>query len=877
MKKLINFMLSLSIVLPTTLFVVSCNIGELSSNKFLSSLKDFDWEKDSRGNDINVPTVSVDYLLKNESDFNFEESNEIVEPNFKGSYFDYDVLDTNFKESSSLTKQAVTGVPINKIYSSGNTWAEFGITSKARKGLRANTILEWNNNKDIDLKYGMSTEKLQKRTKTALKSVETQDERISFGDIRDHSRVNGSYQATNVGTRNTFEKTISNYQYRDYLFDWGQHGNISPPAADVIDAGHINGTPVFGLIFLSGYGGLSRNDVADFLEKNSDGTYKIVDVLIDMAITYGFDGWFFNDEANGGWPHGTVTSSNYAFDVVKQYRDKTKNSNDEKKKNLKLAYYKDSATYDQVNGTPVYGDYVKTAEYADIAQLDFRVSPDTNNRYLTDNKINPNKVHNLIELSANYGFIGNYDFRNLVYGKASTNPDENEYNKNIYQSFSSFSGAGSGEFGSQAFQIANKNVDLTNYQQRLNSFLYAQQVANLYENYMFSGLNSSLSSKDKGLNANYRNNVSNMIKADPRIDTGNEKVDDNNPIYKVYDYKENNGLISNSFGIGNIIQEFTTINDENLADKGGIKSNFSLGNGITFLNRNKEGKLLTKTSNYPWTNRRFTDLNPTYNFDMKQNNQNNLSSLPITGGLNGFYDYYDIYQKGNSLAFGGQLKLDGSITEGTWKANSIYDWNIMGSNLSKDSYDISFIVKASHDNKVLNDVIKNINVLTTFTNDGKREIIESHKPVIENLEDGWSRITIKNIATSKEKTLAKIGLKINVNDNTQFKFNVGEFNISKTTNPYKGAKVKKLSSEAIITRGNGNTNVRLEWETDNNNYDYFEVYYNLVNKWYRVGESKIKAAYIPNLPFNENMLKIGLRPVTQDGENNTLSIFKIKL
>jgi len=45
-----------------------------------------------------------------------------------------------------------------------------------------------------------------------------------------------------------------------------------------------------------------------------------------------------------------------------------------------------------------------------------------------------------------------------------------------------------------------------------------------------------------------------MIKADPRIDTGNEKVDDNNPIYKVYDYKENNGLIFNSFGIGNIIQ-----------------------------------------------------------------------------------------------------------------------------------------------------------------------------------------------------------------------------------------------------------------------------------------------------------------------------------
>lgn len=181
-----------------------------------------------------------------------------------------------------------------------------------------------------------------------------------------------------------------------------------------------------------------------------------------------------------------------------------------------------------------------------------------------------------------------------------------------------------------------------------------------------------------------------MIKANPRIDTGNEKVDDNNPIYKVYDCKENNGLVSNSFVIGNIIQEFTTINDENLADKGVIKSNFSLGNGITFLNRNKEGKLLTKTSNYPWTNRRLTNLNPTYNFDMKQNNQNNLSSLPITGGLNGFYDYYDVYQKGNSLAFGRQLKLDGSITEETWKANSTYDWNIMGSNLSKDSYDISF-------------------------------------------------------------------------------------------------------------------------------------------------------------------------------------------
>lgn len=76
-------------------------------------------------------------------------------------------------------------------------------------------------------------------------------------------------------------------------------GQLFHPPADVIDSAHINGKPIFGNLFLDGYHGLTKEMLKDFLSKNSDGTYKIVDILINIANYNGFDGWFINNEPNG--------------------------------------------------------------------------------------------------------------------------------------------------------------------------------------------------------------------------------------------------------------------------------------------------------------------------------------------------------------------------------------------------------------------------------------------------------------------------------------------------------------------------------------------------------------------------------------------------
>ncbi|ASP28406.1 hypothetical protein SCORR_v1c06340 [Spiroplasma corruscae] len=879
MKKLINFLLSISIF-STTITVTSCNIGETSTKNYLSSLKDFDWANDSRGYDIDVPTVDNSYQLTNSNNINFIDSDQEVKPEFIGSYFDYDVLNTNFKEKASLTKQAVTGSPINKIYSSGNFWSDFGVTSKARKGLRANTILDWKNPSDIDYKYGVSAKKIQKRTKTALKAVSSQDERISFGDIRDHSRINGSFQATNMGTKNIFEKSISNFQYRDYIFDWGQHGNISPPAADVIEAGHINGTPVFGLMFFSAYGGLTRNDMQDLIEKNNDGTYKIVDILIDMAVNYGFDGWFLNDEANGGWPNGTVTPANYAYDVVKQYKEKTQSSNNDVIKNLKILYYKDGGTLNATNGVPSDGEFAKNSEYADIIQTDFRVTPNNNVNYIQKHNINKNRVHSLVDLALSYGYIGSFDWRNFVYAKKDENVEGSNYDKENYQSLSSFSGSGSGEYGSQAFQIANQNVDLSDYKQRMNSYVYAQQVANQYESYMFSGLNGDLSENDNGISSLGYSNIRTMIMADPRIDTGKSVPDDDNVYNNLYDFEKNQGYISKSFGIGNIIQEFTTLNDENLDEQKSIKSNFSLGNGVKFIDRNNDGKIIGEANNYLWTNRRLTDLLPTYTYDIKFIENDIYKNLPINAGLNGFYDYYDVYKKGNSIALGSKLNMDGSISDATWVTNKIYDWNIMGSNLSKDDYSLSFILKAS-DNTTNQDStldsFADLSFINTYTSDGKNEkVIEIKPDEIVKLQNGWYKISLNKISTNRSNILAKIGLRINPKKES-FKLNIGEFNLSKAKIDIPNNEILSLKSEAIIKRNDDYLNVRLSWEAKNDMSDFYEVYYYLDNKWYRVGESSIKAAYFPNIPFRGDELKFGIKYINKFNDSNDIKTFKIKL
>ncbi|WP_227991551.1 endo-beta-N-acetylglucosaminidase [Spiroplasma poulsonii] len=121
-------------------------------------------------------------------------------------------------------------------------------------------------------------------------------------------------------------------------------GSIIPPPADVIDAAHINGTPIYGNVFLDGYHGLTREMLKDFLARNADGTYKIVDILIKIAKYNGFDGWFINNEANGSFLNGTILDYNEMYQILKEFNYKVGIATDPDVKKLQIIYYRNDAT-----------------------------------------------------------------------------------------------------------------------------------------------------------------------------------------------------------------------------------------------------------------------------------------------------------------------------------------------------------------------------------------------------------------------------------------------------------------------------------------------------------------------------------------------------
>jgi len=93
------------------------------------------------------------------------------------------------------------------------------------------------------------------------------------------------------------------WQYVDHLTFWGGsagEGLILAPNPGVIDAGHRNGVPVYGTIFLPPvvYGGQIQW-VWDLVQKDGS-TFPVADKLIEMTEYYGFDGWFINQETGGG-------------------------------------------------------------------------------------------------------------------------------------------------------------------------------------------------------------------------------------------------------------------------------------------------------------------------------------------------------------------------------------------------------------------------------------------------------------------------------------------------------------------------------------------------------------------------------------------------
>ncbi|WP_251050260.1 endo-beta-N-acetylglucosaminidase, partial [Streptomyces sp. ISL-86] len=97
---------------------------------------------------------------------------------------------------------------------------------------------------------------------------------------------------------------LTHWAYLDELVFWGGssgEGIVLAPNAPVVDAAHRNGVRVLGNVFLPPvpYGG-DLQWTRDLVQQDSLGRFPIAGKLVQVAATYGFDGWFVNAETDGG-------------------------------------------------------------------------------------------------------------------------------------------------------------------------------------------------------------------------------------------------------------------------------------------------------------------------------------------------------------------------------------------------------------------------------------------------------------------------------------------------------------------------------------------------------------------------------------------------
>ncbi|MFI0976652.1 endo-beta-N-acetylglucosaminidase [Streptomyces sp. NPDC021093] len=97
---------------------------------------------------------------------------------------------------------------------------------------------------------------------------------------------------------------LTHWAYLEELVFWGGssgEGIVLAPNAPVVDAAHRNGVRVLGNVFLPpvAYGG-SLQWTRDLVQRDAFGRFPLVDRLIEVARSHGFDGWFINGETDAG-------------------------------------------------------------------------------------------------------------------------------------------------------------------------------------------------------------------------------------------------------------------------------------------------------------------------------------------------------------------------------------------------------------------------------------------------------------------------------------------------------------------------------------------------------------------------------------------------
>ncbi|PPE06294.1 endo-beta-N-acetylglucosaminidase [Mesoplasma corruscae] len=930
MKKLLSLITATFIISSTALNVLACDIGDSSTRNYLEAFDDFDWSK-GQTQDGDGYNWKYDDFIKNGMKLENSQINEVS--SIQGpvdKIFNYDKYSTSYKGANFVKKQATTGAPVIKSYRpNGNKWSDFGLSSKSRKHSYINSILNWNDGSDLDLSYNQASYGLRGRNYVAKSSVKSQQKETFFNMFHDPSNASSSI----VGTKNPFGGNLTNLSYIHEMYTWPaitNKGWITASFADYTDYMHKNGIPVLGLWYMSGWEDLTRESLKNLLEKDSTGHFKIVDILIEQCLKYNFDGWMINNEANGSQGDGYVIKNSEINEIMDDFNKTAIDLEPQLNKRLNIVHYTNSGSldYDHLNNKPTSKKTVDAARYASEIQLDFNHDNLVSDydAYLTNvwngDQSKRKTIYSLLNESTNIPGVGNYDVRNLVFQKSK---DANGNDVGFGKANNSFSIFGSGGANEYAKDFKNYYLNASeNKTDEYKVFLMQQEVANLYSGYQFFGSNSYLENDADGydtLISQSVQSVAGIYQNDPRLSYTKFAKDKNKitrPEFSLGEKeKGNEGKKINSYGVGNAFWEKTVIadsiipNDYSELDKEKTKevendptleTYFSTGSGIQFINRDLNGSIMNQEI-YPWTNSRLADVAPTYQWDFWSSEKNddttkistsdgdkNVSKITDSGQLTGYYDYYDAYQKGNSLAIGYGYDFDkeGTVKPGNW-INNPYYWNIMGTNLQKNDYTVCFYVKAtdkdsneSSSNEDIKNIAKNTKITaitsdpTTENNDAKPLVLET---TVEEEKNGWFKISsnlsqLQNI--SKDKRIAKLGIQINpgtTGSENQFIFNVGGFKIDKNSNKTDNVindGISFIENEYVVKRESvkNNVNIRFNWEDKNQDaVDYYQVYYSTdKNSWYRVGQTTQNRYYIRELDeSDEENIFIGIQPKYKKG------------
>ncbi len=827
MKKLLSGLLSAVLLTSSSLGAISCSSKAAKANLMgtdLSKIEDYSWSKEEpyfEGYDsykYDLPSSSVEDLGK-------------LDIKNKNSYLDLSNFSTAHKIKSEVEKQATTGVPLNsKFLPNGNFKSDLGLVSRKDVFTSINSIKDWSPTNDNDAKYNKSRIKLQKTTKVAGKWVNTQDEKIKEMNMATVIEST-SNENTIIGKKRTYERGFNNYQYNDILVSWAgaaSEGIIIPPAANQVEKAHLNGTKILGNIFLDGYHGLTKSMLKDFLEKDSNGNYIIVDKLIEMAASYGFDGWFWNNEPNGA-TNNLVLDYRIVIEILKQYREKVKKSTDENVKNLLMFTYKNNGTLEMNEKKACFDiEACELRENSDYFLTDFYVYPRNSKKYLedkglasSDERFNIFNMYNpggwvYGDIFYNQKRIGTRDVRELAYMQKNNEDSQNpEWDtEKAWNSISMFA-------SHVPYDLASREMDSHKNISKIDNDTYGLVAANSYDDMLYTGKNKKLSENDKG-----------SVSWNPMDDES---------------------LKDKSYGVGNIVQEKTVLNDENPY----FFTNFSTGQGRKFVSQHNGSRKTIE--NYPWSNTNLADVQPTYKWMITKNSQSGFSPSKEdnVGNISGYYDYYNPYMKGNSITLGSGYDDKGEISNATFEEGQSYTWNIMGANYTTGEKEISLVYKADKDSAESFDI--------AVTSTSGNELVKENKSD-KDLGDGWRQITRK--VTGK---ISKIGLSFTAKKK-DFKVSVGELSVQQSEIKKESPANTKLSSEYIVERNNDLYNIRLNFENlfnPDDLYSFYEVYIkNEKNELIRVGESNKDNYYIKNISNStkELFIKVTNNAVLKDKE-----------